>query len=242
MRPNAIAGAPASAGRGYLLCPMKQLKNALTVGLLFLFCVVGMQVSFLLAQAARTVEDLHADSIRVLANANGAVVLVRESAEQQRGYYRDTASAVKATSKAAFIASRNLARFIDHMDKNANVLAINVDSRMEDITRASIQVLGRMDSAATALGTQSNDVGYQATLALGAARGTLENLERLAANPALARSAQNLERSTANLEKTSAASAEAAEHLRDMLSPRRPSFWRRLLGLLLPRPSRSVAK
>jgi len=221
---------------------MKQLKNALTVGLLFLFCVVGMQVSFLLAQAARTVEDLHADSIRLLANADRAVVMLRESAEQQRGYYRDTASAVKATSKAAFIATRNLTRFIEHLDKNANVLAINVDSRMEDITRASVQALGHMDAAAAAFGAQSDEVGYRATLALGAARGTLENLERLAANPALARSAQNLEHSTANLEKTTAASAEAAEYLRDMLSPRRPSFWRRLLGLLVPRPSANSRK
>lgn len=216
---------------------MKQLKDALTVGLLFLFCVVGMQVNFLLAQAARTVEDLHADSIRVLANADRAVVMLRESAEQQRGYYRDTASAVKATSKAAFIASRNLARFVEHLDKNANILAINVDSRMEDITRASVQVLGRMDAAATAVGTQSNEVGYQATLALGAARGTVENLERLAANPALARSAENLQRSAANMEKTTAAAAEAAAHVRDMLSPRRRSLWRRLLELFLPRPA-----
>ena len=70
----------------------------------------------------------------------------------------------------------------------------------------------------------------------------MENLERLAGSPALVRSTENLERSTANLEKTTAATAEAAGHVRDMLSPRKKSFWRRLLGLLIPRPSIPVVK
>lgn len=218
------------------------LRNALLLGLLLIGCIVGLQVSFLLAQAGRTLNDLHKEGLRTLENADQAVVMLRESAVEQRGYYRDTASAVKATSKAAFIATRNLARFIEHLDKNANTMAINVDSRMEDITRASVHALGQVDAAAVAVGVQGEEVGYQARLLLGAGRGTLENLERLAANPALARSAEKLERSAANLEKTTEAAAEAAGHMRDMLSPRKRSFWRRLLELLIPRPSVHVVK
>ena len=121
-------------------------------------------------------------------------------------------------------------------------LTTNMDNRSEQVSQAASRALDNFSVAALTLAGQTDTLGHQANLLLGASRGAVENLERLAGSPALVRSTENLERSTANLEKTTAATAEAAGHVRDMLSPRKKSFWRRLLGLLIPRPSIPIVK
>ena len=105
-------------------------------------------------------------------------------------------------------------------------LTTNMDNRSEQVSQAASHALNNFSVAALTLAGQTDTLGHQANLLLAASRGTAENLER----------------SAAHLEKTTAATAEAAGHVRDILSPRKKSFWRRLLGLLIPRPSIPVVK
>jgi len=50
----------------------------------------------------------------------------------------------------------------------------------------------------------------------------------------------NLETATAEAAEASRNTAEATGYIRDMLSPTKKSFWRRVLELLIPRPTVSV--
>lgn len=56
-------------------------------------------------------------------------------------------------------------------------------------------------------------------------------------DPSLDAAVANLARSSANLERMSRAGAESAEAIRDMLKPTRKAFWRRLLELMIPKPT-----
>ena len=205
-------------------------------------CAVGLQVSFLLAQAGTILSDMQQQSHLALFSINQTLELVRQATREQRTYY-------KATGKALALTTIHLGRLVKHtdarLDRTENRLArlaANTDSRAGQLTQAAERALNNFSVAALTLAGQTDTLGHQANLLLAASRGAVENLERLAGSPALVRSTENLERSTAHLEKTTAASAEAAGHIRDMLSPRKKGFWRRLLGLLIPRPSIPVVK
>ncbi len=221
---------------------MSALHRALLAGLLLIACAVGLQVSFLLAQAGTILSDMHRQSHLALFSINQTLELVRQATREQRTYY-------KATGKALALTTIHLGRLVKHTDARLDRtearlahLTANMDKRSEQVSQAASRALDNFSVAALTLAGQTDTLGHQANLLLAASRGAVENLERLAGSPALVRSTENLERSTAHLEKTTAATAEAAGHVRDMLSPRKKSFWRRLLGLLIPRPSIPVVK
>ena len=221
---------------------MSAVRNALVAALLVIACAVGLQVSFLLVQAGAMLSDLHQQSHLALRSVNQTLELVRGATREQRTYY-------KATGKALALTTIHLGRLVKHtdarLDRTENRLArlaANTDSRVGQVTQAAERALDNFGVAALTLAGQTDTLGHQANLLLAASRGAVENLERLAGSPALMRSTENLERSTAHLEKTTAATAEAAGHVRDMFSPRKKSFWRRLLGLLIPRPSIPIVK
>ncbi len=221
---------------------MSALHRALLAGLLLIACAVGLQVSFLLVQAGTILSDMHQQSHLALFSINQTLELVRQATREQRTYY-------KATGKALALTTIHLGRLVKQTNARLGRtearlahLTSNMDNRSEQVSQAASRALNNFSVAALTLAGQTDTLGHQANLLLAASRGTVENLERLAGSPALARSTENLERSTAHLEKTTAATAEAAGHVRDMLSPRKKSFWRRLLGLLIPRPSIPVVK
>lgn len=190
---------------------------------------------FLTAHLGRKLNGVIEESASTMREVRSAARLMRESAEQQRGYYRDSASAIKATSKAAFIATRNLARLIEHLDRNANTFGINADSRMEEVTLATVGAMGAVEKQVTAS-------GYQAEQLLGDARGAVRNLEALTGNPALAHAAVNLEAATAHTAKTAENLEAATASIREMLSPKKKSFWRRVLELMIPRPTINLGR
>ncbi len=205
---------------------MIALRNALLVACLFLACVAGLQVTFLLAQAGAAANDLHDRSMQALADLDATLAVIHGAALEQRRYY-------KATGKAMTIATMRAARLIEQTDARLERIAQEIEATAQE-SRRDMHEAGQVLHY---LGTQIDAVGYETQITLAAGRGTLLNLERLAGDPALVRAASNLERSSANLEKFTAASAEAAGHLRDMLSPRKKSFWRWLLEIGLPRPT-----
>lgn len=198
---------------------MQTLRNSLVLALLFLACVAGLQVSFLLAQAAGALNDLHQESARALANADRTLVIIRETAEQQRGSYE-----IIARSTARSLSG--LAQLIEETNRH-----------LETLAPAAEEALQQTGRAAASVGGQAERIGSQAELLLSASTGAVENLERLSGNRELEESATHLARSAENMERMTAASADAATAVRDMLSPRKKSFWRRLLELMIPRPT-----
>ena len=204
----------------------RTLRNALQMGLLFLACLVGLQVSLLIRQAAEILNAQHGAALAVFTEAQSTMALARASLAEQQGYYRDSARHIKALTRTAAIDAVRFGRFIE-----------NMDMRLERLTLASERALGSVESATESIRDQTEQVGNRSAALLEEAADAVSALDRLAADPALAQSLQNLEASSANLATTTAAAAEAAGHVRDMLSPAKKSFWRRLLELLIPRPT-----
>ena len=205
---------------------MSAVRNALVAALLMIACAVGLQVSFLLVQAATMLNDVHLESQRALLSVNQTLELVRGATREQRTYYKVAGKALALTTIHLGRLVKNTDARLDRTENRLAHLAANTDSRVGQLTQAAEGALDNFGVAALTLAGQTDTLGHQANLLLAASRGAVENLER----------------STAHLEKTTAATAEAAGHVRDMLSPREKSFWRRLLGLLIPRPSIPVVK
>ena len=204
----------------------RTLRNALQMGLLFLACLVGLQVSWLIRQAAEILNAQHGAALAVFTEAQSTLALARASLAEQQGYYRDSARHIKALTRAAAIDAVRLGRFIE-----------NTDTRLERLTLASERALGSVESASESFSDQTEQLGNRSAALLEQAADAVSALDRLAADPALAQLLQNLKASSANLATTTTAAAEAAGHVRDMLSPAKKSFWRRLLELLIPRPT-----
>ena len=205
---------------------MDKLERALRTGLLFLACLIGLQVSWLIRQAAEILNAQHVAALAAFAEVQSTMALARASLAEQQGYYRDSARHIKALTGAAAIDAIRFGRLLE-----------NVDARMERLTVASERALGSLESATESVGEQTEQVGNRSAILLEQAADAVSDLDRLASNPALPQSLQNLEASTANLATATAAAAEATASIRDMLSPEKKSFWRRVLELLIPRPT-----
>ena len=208
---------------------MDKLERALRIGLLFVACLVGLQGSWLIRQAAEILNAQQGAALAAFAEAQSTIALARSGLAAQQGYYRDSARHIKALTRAAAIDAIRLGRLME-----------NMDVRMERLTLAFERALGSLESATESVGEQTEQVGNRSAALLEQATAAVTDLDRLAANPALPQSLQNLEASSANLAAATAAAAEATASIRDMLSPTKKSFWRRVLELLLPRPTVTV--
>jgi hypothetical protein len=212
---------------------MKTLRNSLAVAFLLIACIVGLQVSFLLAQADGALQRLELSLGGLLSTAGQTLALARSSLAAQQGYYRDSASHVKALTKAAAIDAIHFGRLIEASQRTME----NTDTRIERITAAAESSLDAARAAAATVADQTQSVGNESQTLLKAATETTNSIGNLASDTDLKQSLTNLEASTENLQKTTAAAAEATGYIRDMLSPTKKSFWRRLLELMIPRPT-----
>ena len=156
---------------------------------------------------------------------------VRKSAEFQMGYY-------ESVGRRSALALGELAIFIRHTDE-----------RMERIVAAGEATLAAVEESAATVTQQTQRSGERADLLLEQSTESVAALEHLVENPAWEGSLSNLEISTSNLATTTAHTAEATAraseslgYIRDMLSPTKKSFWRRLLELMIPRPTANVAR
>jgi hypothetical protein len=192
--------------------------------LLLLACAAVLEATFLIRQLSASVEDLHAETARAISNADRTLAIIRETTEQQRGSYEQIARG-SAESLA------NLARLIQRTDE-----------RLDKLMPAAEALLTNSAAAAEALSRQTEDIGRETSELVRASRAAIESVERAYKDPALEEAAASLARSTANVERMSAAAAESSERIRDMLSPTKKSFWRRLLELMIPRPTVRVGR
>ena len=219
------------------------LRNALHTGLLFLALLVGIQVSFLVAHLSRTLtvwndaamrmnrsaEETLLSAQSVLSSVRGTTEQVRRSAEHQLGYYEA------------------IGRRTSNLLAELMLLIRHTDERLEEITRASNTLLQSGAAATAQAGENFERVANQADATLAESGRLLAELRETAVAPevrgsleAIEASARNLETATAQAAEASRNTAEATGYVRDMLSPKKKSFWRTLFELLIPRPAIAV--
>jgi uncharacterized protein YoxC len=218
-------------------------RDGLLTSLLLIGCIVGLQTSYLLVQAGRVLQRTEAEiavtgaemrttllySQAVLSSARQTTELVRRSAEHQMGY------------------SEAVGRRTSLLLANLNILIANANEHLDELSEATLVTI---ESGAQATASITEDVGRaaaQADAALAESERLLSDLRQKLAAPeiastieALNASAVNLETATAEAAEASRNTAEATGYIRDMLSPTKKSFWRRVLELLIPRPTVSV--
>ena len=217
----------------------EKLRNWLVVGLLALGFIVGLQVSYLLVQAGkvlRTAElEMQITSLQtqntllyaqaVLSSTRQTTEMVRKSAAYQLGYY-------EAMGRRSSLALAKLNLLIDH-----------TDDRMERLTVAGEAALVAVQDSAGVMSRQAEQLG----VVLEAAAKTTAAVGRLAEDPSIPLALSNLETSTESLvlagahtAEATARASEAIGYIRDMVSPAKKSFWRRVLEWMIPRPTVGV--
>jgi len=164
------------------------------------------------------------------------MLLARSVMEEQRGYYRDTASHIKALTRAAAIDAIRFGRLIDKMDQRTERLTTAAETMMLEAKDA----LAGVQDSSQAVANVANQLGDQPRLLLEASTEAAQALQRRADDPNLNAAAESLAQSSANVERMTASAAEATGYVRDMLSPQKKSFWRRILELMIPRPSINI--
>ena len=215
---------------------MKYLKDGLLAAILLLTCIVGLQINLLLSQAGGALDRLEGSVSSVLSSARQTLDLSRRTLATQQGYYRDSASHVKALTRAAAIDAVRLGRLIDLSQR----VVENTDARLGRVSSSAESSLDTLRGAANAVAEQTETVGKKSGGLMDAGAVAVEKAGDLAANPSLESSLAHLEVSSENLQKTTEAAAQSMGYIRDMLSPTKKNFWRRLLEMMIPRPTLRV--
>ena len=222
---------------------MNSLRNGLACALLASLTVAALQLTFLLAQAgeiARTAENelLRASgqaqatllySQAVLASIRGTTETVRKSSIEQMGYY-------EAVGRRSSMALARLELLIAHSDARME----RMTQALENSSARANQSMDQIGSLAVSLREDLHELSAQGTKLAEASTAAVARLDQRLADQRLDQITSSLAASSENAAQATAHVAEATGYIRDMLSPKRKSFWRRLLELLIPRPTVSV--
>ena len=222
---------------------MNSLRNGLACALLASLTVAALQLTFLLAQAgeiARTAENelLRASgqaqatllySQAVLASIRGTTETVRKSSIEQMGYY-------EAVGRRSSMALARLELLIAHSDARME----RMTQALENSSARANQSMDQIGSLAVSLREDLHELSAQGTELAEASTAAVARLDQRLADQRLDQITSSLAASSENAAQATAHVAEATGYIRDMLSPKRKSFWRRLLELLIPRPTVSV--
>ena len=222
---------------------MTTLKNGLICGLLLIGCIVGLQASYLLGQLGgklnateqelqqtnREAQQTLQDAQAVLTSMRGTTETVRKSAVEQMGYY-------EATGRRSALALARLELLIEH-----------TDSRMERATEAiettAAHAAGNLDQIGALAAATRADLDRLTEGSAGlmdASTAAVQQLDARLADARLDQVATSLVQSSDNTAQATANMAAATGYIRDLLSPAQKRFWRRLLELLIPRPTVGV--
>ena len=222
---------------------MNSLRNGLACALLASLTVAALQLTFLLAQAgeiARTAENellrtsgetqatlLYSQA--VLASIRGTTETVRKSSIEQMGYY-------EAVGRRSSMALARLELLIAHSDARME----RMTQALENSSARANQSMDQIGSLAVSLREDLHELSAQGTELAEASTAAVARLDQRLADQRLDQITSSLAASSENAAQATAHVAEATGYIRDMLSPKRKSFWRRLLELLIPRPTVSV--
>ncbi|MBI4479432.1 MAG: hypothetical protein HY651_05375 [Acidobacteria bacterium] len=222
---------------------MNSLRNGLACALFASLTVAALQLTFLLAQAgeiARTAENellrtsdqaqatlLYSQA--VLASIRGTTETVRKSSIEQMGYY-------EAIGRRSSMALARLELLIAHTDARME----RMTQVLENSSARANQSMDQIGELAASLREDLHELSAQGTDLAEASTAAVARLDQRLADQRLDQFATSLAESSENTAQVTAHVAEATGYIRDILSPKRKSFWRRLLELLIPRPTVSV--
>ncbi|MBI3933395.1 MAG: hypothetical protein HY316_01800 [Acidobacteria bacterium] len=219
------------------------LRNSLVCALLAALTVGALQLTYLLAQAAEIARSAESELLKtshqaratlvysqaVLASIRGTTETVRKSAVEQMGYY-------EAVGRRSSMALAHLELLISHADTSMD----RITRALEATSMHADESMDQMGSLAASVREDLHGLSSQGAKLVEASTATVERLEQRLADERLDQLASSLAESSENTAQATAHVAEATGYIRDILSPQRKSFWRRLLELLIPRPTVSV--
>ena len=176
----------------------------------------------------------------VLVRAEETLSIGRAALAEQRIYYRALfRMAVRDANRlgkaigAVEEAVRNEDARLAESHRQVDLLVAELQ-RTAAVTTETIEQAGASSAAMTA---QIEAISDSSQRLLEEGTAVLATVQERLQDPSLAQTSASLAQSSANLERMSAAAAESAEHVRDILNPKRRSFWIRLLELMIPRPT-----
>lgn len=199
---------------------MQRIRDGLIIVLLGLLAAAGWKGFQTLDQVEQTVL-LAEDTLRI----------GRSALAEQRIYY-------KALSKMAVRDANRLGKAIGAVEEAVR----NEDARLASSHRQLDQLVAEMQRTASAGTTVIEHVDADTTRLLAQGATFLATADERLKDPSLAQTSANLAQSSANLERMSAAAAVSAERVRDILNPKKRSFWMRLLELMIPRPTVRIVR
>lgn len=221
----------------------KQIRGGLGTGLLVLAILLGLQISVLLGQLSEMISTwnetaLHMDRAAeetllttqsVLMSVRGTTEQVRRSAEHQLGYYEAVGRRTSNLIAEMTFLIRSTNEHMEELTQAANVFL----EREAEVTASAAEDFGQVAAQADATLAESGRLMAELREQVTApeVQGSLEAIEA---------SARNLETATAEAAVASRNTAEATGYIRDILSPKKKSFWRKLFELLIPRPAIAV--
>jgi DNA-binding ferritin-like protein len=164
----------------------------------------------------------------------------RSAMAEQRIYYRALSKMVVLDANRLGKAIGSAEQAIRNEDTRLAESHRQLDQFVTELQRTAstgTETIRQAGTTAAALEGEIDTIGgdSQRVLAQGAA--VLATVDETLKDPSIAQTSANLAQSAANLERMSAAGAESAERVRDILNPKKRSFWIRLLELMIPRPT-----
>lgn len=191
---------------------MERLRNSLLCLFLGALSFFVVRLVHLTNQAADILSNVQSVVATAGPTITSAAMELRDAAREQRIYY-------KATGKALAITTMRLGRLVENTDARLGMLSYQAGNALKATDQAvsaarDASVMIGLDTHQTLQETQKQvaENGYQTTLALVAARGNLEQMEKLW--PPLQKSIEDVAGSAASLEHASESIKIALEPLR----------------------------
>ena len=201
------------------------LRDTLLCLLLGILCVCALKVLAVIDQAEAAVTELRTVTPVLVSTVSE----LRGAAREQRSYY-------KATGKALAISTIAFGRMVQATDRNLQPVLREATAALAETTRLAQEARSQVQAS-----------GTEAEAALVALRANLEALEP--SQRAIERTLGNLEVASrsgpalaASAQKTGENVEASTAAIREMLNPRKVPFWRRILELIIPRPTVAVRR
>lgn len=164
---------------------------------------------------------------------------------EQRIYYRALSKMVVRDANRLGKAIGSAEQVIRNEDARLMESHRQINELADELNRsahAGMDAIQQIGVASDALARQIDSVGASSQQILAQGTAVLTALHDRLHDPSLAQTSAKLAQSSANLERMSAAAADSAERVREILNPKKRSFWIRLLELMIPRPTVRVGR
>jgi len=212
------------------------MKRAIEVAVFLGLLVVVVILAFAGWKLLGTMDEIH----ETVVVSQDTLRLGRATLAEQRVYYR-------ALSKMVVKDANRLGKAITAVEdlvrgENARLAASHQEAgrllaELRGTSRAGTDALAAAQAMTLRVNEQVGALSADSRELLAAGTRAVDQVEVRLKDPSLDATVANLAQSSANLERMSRAGAESAEAIRDVLKPTRKPFWRRLLELMIPKPT-----